>query len=90
MGDPTKRPMSATKEVALFVEPISWLPKYVKLCRPYVKAMKDVYMVRDYLQITLILEVVTFEGDIFGNMSLVKFNEYDLANEKEFLALAPE
>lgn len=47
-------------------------------------------MVCDYLQMPLTPQKVPFKGDMFGKIPLVKFDDYDQANEETFLELALE
>lgn len=89
MGEPTKRPMSATEE-AMLIDPISWWPPYFNLRRPSMHMPKTVDVVRYYISMPLIPQVIPFIEDVFGNISLVKFDDYDLENEETFLDLALE
>lgn len=86
--NPSKRPMTAQEE-ALLVAPLSRLLAYVKPRKSTVHTPKNIYVVQEYLQISLVPQVLPLIGDMFGSLPSIKFDDHDLENEDTFPDLAP-
>lgn len=72
------------------MEPINWLPPYVRPRRPSVHTPKNLDGMCAYLQMPLILGEVPIIGESFGKLHTVKFDDHGLVNLEVFPELALE
>lgn len=70
--------------------PITRLPEYVPLCKGKAKVPKDIDESKSSLQTPLLPDNIVFEGPHLGQVPILKFEYWDLADHEKFLNLVTE
>ena len=66
------------------------LPEYVPPCKLKAKVPKDIDESKSSLQTPFLLDDFVFEGPHLGQVTVLKFEDWDLTDDEIFMHLATE